>query len=154
MQSAGAAGGLINVGGDIRVFGPSADGPSWEIKVRDPFNPDATAATLRIRDAAACTSGSYERNAIIGGHRYSHIIDPRSGMPADAAASVTVTGPAAVDCGLWSTALCILGPDGLNAMQPDAADRGLEAFIISGTAENRQTCQTPGMARLMEPTAR
>jgi thiamine biosynthesis lipoprotein len=149
MQSAGAVGGLVNVGGDIRVLGPSAEGPSWEIKVRDPFNPDATTATLHIRDLAVCTSGDYERNAIIGGHRYSHIIDPRSGMPAEAAASVTVIGPSAVDCGLWSTALCVLGPDGLKAMQADAADRGLEALIISGTAENRQTCRTQGMARYM-----
>jgi thiamine biosynthesis lipoprotein len=145
MRAAGAQGGLINIGGDIRVFGPSAAGPSWEIKVRDPFDTDATAATLHVRDAAVCTSGDYERNAVIGSHRYSHIVDPRTGMPADAAASVTVIGPSAVDCGLWATALCVLGPDGVKGMEADGAAKGLHALVISGTAENRQTRQTPGM---------
>ena len=125
-------GGLVNVGGDIRVFGRPAKGETWSIGIRDPFAKDGLLGTMRIKDGAVCTSGNYERFVEIEGKRYSHIVDPRTGWTADAVPSVTVYGPTAVKAGLWATALVILGEDGMGRLP---RDQGLEAMIVLGPAD-------------------
>ncbi len=141
MQEAGVRGGLVQCGGDLRVFGESGQGREWRLGVRDPNRPEGSLLpdTLSIAEGAVSTSGNYERFYTIGGRRYSHIIDPRSGRPVDAVPQVTVVASESVVADGWSTALTVLGPDGLGLL-PD----GVEALMLvrEGGAIVRQ--ETPG----------
>ena len=152
MRRSGIAGGLVNVGGDIRVFGvPSRGKGPWRIEVRDPFNTDAAMATIELDEGAVCTSGNYERFVIIDGRRRSHIVDPRSGQPADMVPSVTVVGPTALEAGLWATALSILGPDGLELMKRHTPQ--LEAIVVTGDADDWRVVVTPGLPKQLKGLA-
>lgn len=118
----GLTGGLVDVGGDIECFGRPLGQQNWKIAVQDPRS-DGHLVTLRLGGAqpgrAVCTSGDYRRYVTIGGRRYGHILDPRTGRPAEAAASVTVIGPDAFRADAWATALSVLGPDeGLDRLPP------------------------------------
>ena len=87
---AGIRHGLVNLGGDIRIVGPQADGRPWPIGIVHPLRTDAAIATLSLAEGAVTTSGGYERFVEIEGRRYGHLIDPRSGWPADGLLSVSV----------------------------------------------------------------
>jgi thiamine biosynthesis lipoprotein len=148
MKQAGCAGGLVDVGGDIRCFGPSPRGGPWRVGVRNPFDPggDDYLATLVLTGQAVCTSGNYERFAEIGGKRYSHIIDPRTGRPVSLAPSVTVVAPTAAVADGWATALSVLGRKGLGLIDPNSR---IEALVVTGGPKDYQLHQTPGFAKLL-----
>lgn len=103
---------LINLGGNIRVCGvPSQGRSTWSIAIRDPASPDRTTGEiieLRSGEAVA-TSGSYERYVVIDGKEYSHIIDPRTGLPVERTDSVTVIAPSAILADALSTARFVNG---------------------------------------------
>ncbi len=156
MRSHGVAGGLVDVGGDVRCFGRRDDGRAWGVGIRNPFQPGAGdfLAMLRVADKAVCTSGNYFRFIEIAGDRYSHIIDPRPGpnmgMPADTIPSVTVLAPTAASADAWATALSVLGPEGLSLLQRDS---GVEAMVVTGGPDDYQTHATGGMAAFMAEIA-
>ena len=110
LEAAGAANFLLDLGGNIRVRGsPRADGSPWRIGVRDPGDPTKTVGDpvpLKSGQAVA-TSGSYERFVEIGGRRYSHIVDPRTGRPVERGGSVSVVAPTAMEADARSTALFV-----------------------------------------------
>jgi len=142
MQRAGREAGVVEVGGDVRFFGRKPDGAPWTFSVRDPFGPGVF-DTYEMEAGAVCTSGNYERGSTIGGKRYSHIIDPRTGWPAEAAPSVTVVAATAMIADGWATALSVLGPAGLELL-PD----GVEAMLIVGGPDDYEVVTTEGfMAR-------
>ncbi len=136
------AGGLVNVGGDIRCFGIRAEGGKWRIAVKHPFVANGQIGVLELTEGAVCTSGNYERYSVIEGQRYSHIIDPRTGRPTEANPSVTVLAPSATLADAWATALSVLGPEGLDQL-PDK----IEAFVVSGTPEAYRVRMTQGFAQ-------
>jgi thiamine biosynthesis lipoprotein len=145
----GMSGGMINVGGDIRCFGQRVGGGPWRIGVRNPFSddPEDLMAVVAVQNGSVCTSGNYERFVQIEGRRYSHIVDPRTGMPCDNAPSVTVAGPDATTAGLWATALSVLGVEGLKLMPPEA---GLEVMIVIGqTPQDSRWYRTSGFDKLL-----
>jgi len=129
LRRGGAAGGIVDVGGDVRCFGRRPAGGKWTVGVRDPFRTDKMFVYLAAGEGAVCTSGNYFRFTEIDGRRYSHIIDPRTGRSAQAAPSVTVFARSATLADAWATALSVLGPPGLRRL-PRAA--GLEAMIVAG----------------------
>lgn len=104
---------LINLGGNIRAQGYAAPNTPWHVAVQNPFAEGRVLGKLALHNGeAVATSGNYERFVIIGGHRYAHILDPRSGRPAEGMASVTIitTGPdAAMDADALSTTLFVMG---------------------------------------------
>ena len=117
-QSAGIRHGLINLGGDIRIVGRQADGRPWPIGIVHPLRTDAAIATLSLAEGAVTTSGGYERYVEIEGRRYSHLIDPRSGWPADGLLSVGVTASQAVVAGSVATIALLQGQtDGLDWLE-------------------------------------
>ncbi len=146
LVAGGCAGGLVEVGGDLRVWGLRPDGGLWPVEVRDPFG-GAVMATLRLRDRAVCTSGSYARHVEIDGRRYSHVVDPRTGWPADATPSVTVVARDALTADAWATALSVLGPAGLPLL-PD--DGSVEALLVTGSLERCDVHLSPGMNSLLD----
>jgi thiamine biosynthesis lipoprotein len=148
LRKAGAAGGLVDVGGDLRVFGLPPRGAAWEVAIRDPFAPSRAEAkligSLAITKGAVCTSGNYARFATIEGQRYSHILDPRSGRPASAVPSVTVVGPDAMRTDGWATALSVLGEAGLSRLPA-----GFEAMLVLGQRGDPRAVATAGFAKLL-----
>lgn len=92
--------------------GEAPGSPGWLVGIRDPRGSEHDVLlTLRLRDAALSTSGSYERFHEIGGRRYSHIIDPRTGRPVQSMLSASVVAPGATEADALSTALFVLGLD-------------------------------------------
>ena len=101
---------LIN-GGTSTVYAigspPGQDG--WEVGIRDPKNADRTIDTVRLKDGALSTSGSYEKFFKLDDKLYCHIIDPRRGFPVDGMLSATAIAPTATASDALSTAFFIVG---------------------------------------------
>ena len=111
---------LINIGGDLRVFGGTPADP-FRIGIRHPVEKDRIIGTLQIIDGAVATSGDYEKFTTIAGKRYSHILDPRTGMPVTWSPSVTVVAKDAVTADGFATGASVLGiENGLRVV--DAAE--------------------------------
>jgi thiamine biosynthesis lipoprotein len=83
--------------------------PGWPIALRHPLIPNRTLATLILRDRAMSTSGSAVQFFRVGEKRYGHILDPRSGWPAEGILSVTVIAPTAARAEALSTAFFVAG---------------------------------------------
>jgi thiamine biosynthesis lipoprotein len=98
---------LVNVGGDIQHFGAAP----VVVGVTNPFAPAenaAPAATVRIQDEALATSGGYRRGALIDGRWHSHIVDPRTGRPAQRVASASVIAKDCAAGDAFSTAVIVI----------------------------------------------
>ena len=101
--SAGIRHGMINLGGDINVIGPRADGSPWRIGIRHPRQKDALLKTVELLRGAMASSGDYERCLVFDGVRYGHILNPRTGWPVKYLASVSVIADFCVVAGSAST---------------------------------------------------
>ncbi|GMU72037.1 MAG: FAD:protein FMN transferase [Burkholderiales bacterium] len=108
----GATGGLVNLGGDIAIVGPRADGGPWRIGVRDPDGAGAALASVRLRAGALASSGDYERCIVVDGVRYGHLLHPRTGMPVRGLAAVSVTAELCVVAGSAATIAMLKEDDG------------------------------------------
>ena len=146
MQAHKPLGGIVDVGGDVRCFGRRAGGGKWRVGVRDPFDVQSMFVTLAVDEAAVCTSGNYFRFVEIAGKRHSHIVDPRSGLSADAAPSVTVVARSAALADAWATALSVLGPAGLRRLPKGG---GIEAMIVTGKPGEVTVHMTRGFGPLL-----
>ena len=82
----------------------------WSVGVRHPLRPDRRLAEIRLCDRALATSGSWAQSFVHGGRRYGHILDPRSGRPAQRVLSATVVAPSATLADALSTAFYVMGP--------------------------------------------
>jgi thiamine biosynthesis lipoprotein len=121
---------IINAGGDLRAIGRHGDRP-WHIGIRDPRGPGVLAAVELGDDESVFTSGDYERFFDHDGRRYHHIIDPRSGYPADTVTSVTVVHTDATTADAAATALFVAGPEHWHAI---ARRMGIRyVLLIDGT---------------------
>ena len=122
-----------------RARGQSPEKAPWRIGLEDPRQPGSCWTSVLVTDHAVATSGNYLRNFVVGGRRYGHIIDPRSGYPADNdALSASIIAPHCTFAGIVSTAAIVLGPrEGLQMM---SYFQGIEGAII--TPNNRH--QTRG----------
>jgi thiamine biosynthesis lipoprotein len=109
LRELGARGGIVSAGGDMMAFGVREDGEPWRIGIADPFQPDKVFGYVRLANQAIVTSGDYERFVVIDGHRYSHIIDPRTGYPAEELRSVTIICPDAELADALATGVTVLG---------------------------------------------
>lgn len=97
--------GLLNLGGDLCHWGE----PAAVVGVQDPASPAENArplTALKLTDAAVATSGGYERYYTLGGQRFSHLIDPRTGRPAGGVCA-TVVAPTSVTANALATILCV-----------------------------------------------
>ena len=101
---------IINTGGDLKVLGKHRDRP-WHVGIRHPRKEGVIAGIDAYDGEAIVTSGDYERYYEYEGKRYHHIIDPRTGYPADKSQSVTVINKDATLADAAATALFIAGPE-------------------------------------------
>ncbi|HTT21770.1 MAG TPA: FAD:protein FMN transferase [Candidatus Sulfotelmatobacter sp.] len=105
------------------IFGlgnPPDDTRGWPISIADPWDHRKNAAQVFLKDLSLSTSGSYEKSFRVGGHRYSHIMDPRRGAPAESAVQVTVVAPRAIDSEVWAKPYFIQGPAWTAAHKPNS----------------------------------
>ncbi|MDD5330358.1 MAG: FAD:protein FMN transferase [Sulfuricella sp.] len=101
LRSQGVKGALINIGGNIMAVG-SRGGEAWRVGIQHPRKPGAIAA-MELHDGEAIgTSGDYQRYFMLDGKRYCHIIDPRTGYPAQGVEAVTVLIPKGSQAGTLS----------------------------------------------------
>ncbi len=101
---------LVDFGRDVRAAGSPPEGGDWRIGLEHPEQPDACWSSVGLHNAAICCSGDYRRFALIGGRRYSHLVDPRTGRPArNDIRSAWVIAPTCTEAGILTTAACILG---------------------------------------------
>lgn len=105
------------------------DGESgWLVAVRHPLRPEQRLAEVRLRDRALGTSGSASQFFFHQGRRLGHILDPRTGWPAEQVLSATVLAPTAALADALSTAFYVMGPDGAAAYC--AAHPEISALLI------------------------
>ncbi len=112
LARAGITAFFVQAGGDLYTKGDKPDGSPWMAGVRDPRGPEGDYfCVLPVSDHAFSTAGDYERSYMVGGKRYHHIIDPRTGKPATASRSVTIWAPTAFLADRIDDAVFILGPE-------------------------------------------
>lgn len=146
LLAAGQRHGFVNLGGDIRVLGPRADGRAWRFGIQHPRRGEGqTIASVEMSHGALATSGDYERFFEQHGRRYCHILDPRSGWPATAWAGVSVTAPACVAAGALSTIAMLKGADALDFLATQGAtflavDTALQTYQPGPSRAHRFAC--------------
>jgi FAD:protein FMN transferase len=112
LRRAGLDAFYAQAGGDLYVAGLKPDGQPWRVGVRDPRGAENDYfAMLPVTDHAFSTAGDYERAFLLEGKRYHHIIDPRTGYPANASRSVTIWARDALTADSIDDAVFILGPE-------------------------------------------
>lgn len=115
-------------GGQSSVRATGIQGPAvgarrgWRVGLAHPLRPGQRLATFTLVDRALGTSGSGTQFFLDRGRRLGHILDPRSGQPAEGALSATVLAPSAADADALATALYVLGREGLPVIAPRDSD--------------------------------
>lgn len=151
LEKEGVTSATLDLGGDVFVMGRKTDGSDWRIAVKDPADTESYLGVVSAADKFIVTSGVYERYFEENGVRYHHILDPKTGCPAESGlVSVTVL----CENGAWadalSTACFVLGPDGALALRDDLADQGTDFELILATDDGR-VLYTDGLAGAFTP---
>jgi len=105
----GVLGGIINASGDMNTWGTKPDGSSWTIGIVNPMNNKKVFSWFSLEHNAVVTSGDYEKFTQINGRRYSHIIDPRTGIPSQGIVSCTIFASKAELADAIATAVFVMG---------------------------------------------
>ena len=151
LAEAGIVSAALDLGGDVCVMGTKSDGSAWRVAVKDPADTESYLGVLEAEDECIVTSGVYERYFEENGVRYHHILDPRTGRPAESGlVSVTVVCGNGSRADALSTACFVLGEDGALALQKSLAARGTEFELILVTDDGR-VCYTEGLAGRFAP---
>ncbi len=116
LRRAGVHDALVDLSGNMSALGDAAGKKGWLVGIRDPAGKQPYLATIRLNGDAVSTSGNYEQFLAADGKRYGHIIDPRTGWPADGVASVTVVSASAMQCDAWDTGLFVMGGEKARAL--------------------------------------
>jgi len=102
-QESGMHYGIINLGGDIRVVGPHANGQPWVVGIQHPREQQQVIQKINISQGALASSGDYERCIIVNNQRYGHVFNPRTGWPVSHLAAVSVVSELCVIAGSAAT---------------------------------------------------
>ncbi len=128
LLASGNASGLVNISGDITSWGKQPDGKPWTVAIINPVNKEKVFAFFPLEETAIETSGNYEKFVVFNGIRYAHIIDPRTGYPAQGVVSVSVFAKHTEIADALATGVFVLGVDvGLNLINQL---EGIECIII------------------------
>ena len=106
---AGVKSGVVNAAGDLTIWGCQPGGKPWTIGVADPDRKDVPYASLELRNVSIATSGNYEKYIMIDGKRYSHTIDPKTGLPVRGIKSVTIICSSAEIADAMATPVMVMG---------------------------------------------
>lgn len=141
----GVASAVIDLGGDVALLGQKPDGSDWRVAIKDPADAGAYLGILETAgDVYVATSGVYERYFEENGARYHHIIDPKTGRPADSdLVSATVICADGVWADALATACCVVGADGALELREIVAE-ALSIDLILVTNDGRVLCTCEG----------
>ena len=125
LEAAGIHDALIDLTGNMAALGAPAGIDHWRIGIRDPRDRMPYFAQVKLFPGEGIsTSGKYEQFVAKDGKTYGHIMDPRSGRPAEGLISVTVISGSAYTCDTWDTPLFVLGPELARAKAHERGDFG------------------------------
>ncbi|MCE9555104.1 MAG: FAD:protein FMN transferase [Planctomycetes bacterium] len=141
---------LVAASGDIAVGAPPPGERGWRIAIAPLRNEDGAilspARTLEVSHAGVSTSGEAEQHVDIGGIRYSHIVDPRTGLGLTTSNSVTIVSPHGMTSDALATAVSVLGPKkGLSLL---VATPGVQGLIVSAKGDKAESVTTQGFTKL------
>jgi FAD:protein FMN transferase len=109
MKSIGIESGIVNASGDMTAWGVQPNGESWTIGIADPNSKERVFSYMKITDMAVATSGNYEKFIMVNGQKYSHTINPKTGLPVRGIKSVTIVSPNAEIADAMATPVMIMG---------------------------------------------
>ena len=109
LQNLGIKSGIVNAAGDLITWGEQLNGSAWTIGIADPEQSSRPFSSLNISNMAIATSGNYEKFVIIDGKRYSHTIDPKTGLPVSGIKSVSIICPSAELADALATPVVVMG---------------------------------------------
>ena len=146
----GASRALVALGGDIAVGDPPPDAAGWTVGIapmKDPQGPPRYHLILKNR--AVSTAGDANQNVVIDGKRYSHIVDPKTGLGLVGSRSVTIVAPQGVIADGLDTAICVMGKErGLALVESMEDVAGLLVFEVDGKEE---TVMSKGFGKHLLP---
>jgi FAD:protein FMN transferase len=141
LEAKGVASAILNFGGQIATFG----GGKHRVVIADPDSRETPAVEVTIGEGSLSTSSGSEKSFEVGGRRFSHIIDPRSGEALSPSGSVSVFDRSAMTADVLSTALYVMGPtDGLRW----ADEHGVAALYLTPSADGFQITTSTAMRRM------
>jgi FAD:protein FMN transferase len=136
---------LVEAGGDLQASGPGPDGDGWLVAVEDPRGGSGPVAVLGLTDLGCATSSVRLRHWQVDGRPVHHLVDPRTGAPADTGLlAVTVVGPDVARAEVWSKALFLAGRGQVRRL---ADERGIAALLVD-------TDGVVGVSRALRPHLR
>lgn len=109
LKREGVKSGIVNASGDLTTWGLQPDNKPWTIGIAHPDNAHLPFSYMNITDLAVATSGNYEKYVIIDGRKYSHTINPKTGLPVTGIKSVTIISPNAEIADAMATPVTIMG---------------------------------------------
>jgi thiamine biosynthesis lipoprotein len=128
MKEMGVESGIVNASGDMTTWGAQPNGKPWTIGIVDPNARDKIFSYMNITDMAVATSGNYEKYLLINGQKYSHTINPKTGLPIRGIKSVTIVSRNAEIADAMATPVMIMGiVPGLNMINQI---RDIEAIVV------------------------
>ncbi len=132
---------VVSLGGNVQTLGTKPDGSKWRVGIQDPKSASGFVGVLETADMAVVTSGGYQRYFDEGGKRYHHILDPKTGYPADnGLISVTIVCPDGTLADALSTTLFVLGME--RALEYWRTYGGFEAIFVT---EDGKVAATEGL---------
>ncbi|MBV8757457.1 MAG: FAD:protein FMN transferase [Deltaproteobacteria bacterium] len=135
---------MVQAGGDMYIAGSKGPEP-WTVGIRDPRGTrDEMFALAPVRDHSFSTSGDYERGFVKDNIRYHHILDPRTGQPANMSRSVTIRAKDAYTADAWSKVMFIWGwKKGLELIK----ENKLDDFEVVWVDDQNEVHMTPGIEK-------
>lgn len=109
LQREGVESGIVNASGDLTTWGTQANGRPWTIGIAHPDKTNLPFSYVNISNMAVATSGNYEKYVMIDGKKYSHTINPKTGLPVTGIKSVTIFSPNAEIADAMATPVTIMG---------------------------------------------
>jgi thiamine biosynthesis lipoprotein len=132
---------LVDGGGDVAAGAPPPGERGWRVAIAGldsaDFRADRAGTGILLAHAALATSGDLERSFELGGTRFSHILDPRTGMPLVERRLASVIAPDGTTADAWATALSVLGPAGLERLERLAQTPGVAGRLALARADGR-----------------
>ncbi|MFN3324043.1 MAG: FAD:protein FMN transferase [Bryobacteraceae bacterium] len=132
LRSNGVESALISAGSSsIYALGSPPEEKGWRISIRHPKDERKTVQDFYLKNESISTSGNYEKFFFARGKMYSHIMDPRTGYPADGVVSVSVVAPKTIDSEAWTKPFFILGREWTAQNKP----KGFRVFLCEDRSE-------------------
>jgi thiamine biosynthesis lipoprotein len=152
LRNRSIAAAMVDASGDIGVSGPPPGSAGWRIEVAplDPTSARATRETLEtlvLANAAVTTSGDARQGVEIDGIRYSHIVNPRTGVGVVGPAAVTVIAADCSTADALATAASVLGPEeGLKVVAAEPGTAARFVWLEAGSPRETRSSRWPSQS--------